>query len=157
MFGATRWSPFEELTTLHREMDRLFGRAYGESSGPAAGVFAPALEVLQGKDAWHVRVALPGVDPKNVQIDLAGDTVTIRGERSRTLPAGGDKSQAHLTEIAYGRFERTLSIPDAIESEKVSAAYNNGMLELTLPLRESVKPRRIEVKDTNAQKTLSAA
>lgn len=156
MFGkSTRWSPFEELTSLHREMDRLFGRAYGES-GTEAGVFAPALDVASGKDAWHIRVALPGVDPKGVQIDLAGDTLTIRGERTRTQPAGNDKTHAHLTEIAYGRFERTLTLPDAIDSEKVAATYNNGMLELTLPLRESVKPRRIEVKGAD-QKTLSAA
>ena len=156
MFGTTRWSPFEELTSLHREMDRLFGRAYGESSGTSAGAFAPAMEVLSGKDAWHVRVALPGIDPKEVQIDLAGDTLTLRGERSRKVPVGGDKAQAHLTEIAYGRFERTLTLPDAIDPEKVSATYNNGMLELALPLRESVKPRRIEVKSGD-QKSLHAA
>lgn len=156
MFGTTRWSPFEELTTLHREMDRLFGRASSESSGPAAGVFAPALEVMSGKDAWHVRVALPGIDPKDVQIDLAGDTLTIRGERTRTVPAGNDKTQAHLTEIAYGRFERTLTLPDAIDADKVSAAYSHGMLELTLPLRDSVRPRRIEVKGGD-QKSLHAA
>ncbi len=154
MFGTTRWSPFEELTTLHREMDRLFGRAYGDPG--TAGAFAPALEVLSGKDAWHVRVALPGIDPKNVQIDLSGDTLTIRGERSRTVPVGSDKTQAHLTEIAYGRFERALTLPDAIDSEKVTATYNNGMLELALPLRESLKPRRIEVK-AGDQKSLHAA
>jgi HSP20 family protein len=112
--------------------------------------------VLSGKDAWHVRVALPGIDPKNVQIDLAGDTLTIRGERSRIHPVGNDKTQAHLTEIAYGRFERTLTLPDAIDSDKVNATYNNGMLELSLPLRESLKPRRIEVKGGD-QKSLNAA
>jgi HSP20 family protein len=154
MFGTTRWSPFEELTTLHREMDRLFGRAYGESGTP--GAFAPALEVHSGKDAWHVRVALPGIDPKNVHIDLAGDTLTIRGERSAIQPVGTDKTQTHVSEIAYGRFERTLTLPDAIDSEKVSASYNHGMLELVLPLRESVKPRRIEVKSGD-QKSLHAA
>jgi HSP20 family protein len=156
MFGTTRWSPFEELTSLHREMDRLFGRAYGDSTGAPAGVFAPALEVTSGKDSWHVRVALPGIDPKDVQIDLAGDTLTIRGERTRTLPVGNEKGQPHVTEIAYGRFERTLTLPDAIDAEKVNATYNNGMLELALPLRESVKPRRIEVKGAD-QKTLHAA
>jgi HSP20 family protein len=154
MFGTTRWSPFEELTTLQREMDRLFGRAYGESGG--AGAFAPALEVLSSKDAWHVRVALPGIDPKNVQIDLAGDTLTIRGERSRSLPVGNDKTHAHVSEIAYGRFERTLTLPDAIDSDKVNATYSNGMLELSLPLRESLKPRRVEVKGGD-QKSLHAA
>jgi HSP20 family protein len=156
MFGTTRWSPFDELTSLHREMDRLFGRTFGDSHAPAGSTFAPALEVTSGKDGWHVRVALPGIDPKDVQIDLAGDTLTLRGERTRTVPAG-DKNHAHVTEIAYGRFERTLTLPDAIDQDKVSATYNNGMLELALPLRESVKPRRIEVKGTGEAKSLTAA
>jgi HSP20 family protein len=155
MFGMTRWSPFDELTSLHREMDRLFSRAYGES-GASASAFAPALEVTSAKDAWHVRVALPGIDPKDVQIDLAGETLTIRGERIRTVPVNSEKGQAHLSEIAYGRFERTLTLPDSIDAEKVSATYNHGMLELALPLRESVKPRRIEVK-AGDHKTLHAA
>jgi HSP20 family protein len=156
MFGINRWSPFEELTSLHREMDRLFGRAYGDPGEPSGG-FAPALEVTSGKDGWHVRVALPGIDPKDVQIDLAGDTLSIRGERARAVPANTEKGQTHLTEIAYGRFERTLTLPDAIDSDRVGAVYNNGMLELTLPLRESVKPRRIEVKGSADHKTLNAA
>jgi HSP20 family protein len=156
MFGTTKWTPFDELTSLHREMDRLFGRTFGESQASTLSTFAPALEVASGKDGWHVRVALPGIDPKNVQIDLAGDTLTIRGERTRTVPAS-EKNHTHVTEIAYGRFERTLTLPDAIDQEKVSATYNNGMLELALPLRESVKPRRIEVQSTGEPKTLTAA
>jgi HSP20 family protein len=156
MFGTTRWSPFDELTSLHREMDRLFSRTFGESQAPADSTFAPALEVTSGKDGWHVRVALPGIDPKDVQIDLAGDTLTIRGERTHTGQKG-DKNNAHVTEIAYGRFERTLTLPDAIDQDKVTATYNNGMLELALPLRESVKPRRIEVKGAGEAKALAAA
>ena len=156
MFGTTKWSPFDELTSLHREMDRIFGRTFGESQASTGSTFAPALEVASGKDGWHVRVALPGIDPKNVQIDLAGDTLTIRGERTRTVPAS-EKNHSRVTEIAYGRFERTLTLPDAIDQEKVSATYNNGMLELALPLRESVKPRRIEVKSAGEPKTLTAA
>ena len=136
----TRWSPFEELNTLQREMDRLFTRALEAPAGNASA-FAPAVEVASGKDGWDVRLALPGVDPRDVQVEVAGDTLTVRGERK----AGNGRPNPYISEIAYGRFERTLTLPDSIEGEKVGANYRNGMLELHLPLRESVKPRRIQI------------
>ena len=138
----TRWSPFEELTSLHREMDRLFQRSFGDSQTasqlPAA--FAPAIEVTSEKDGWNVRLALPGVEPKDVHIEVAGNALTVKGERRYE-----GKAEPYLTEITYGRFERTLQLPDSIDGEKVAATYRNGLLELRLPLRESVKPRKIEI------------
>ncbi|MBI2222923.1 MAG: Hsp20/alpha crystallin family protein [Acidobacteria bacterium] len=138
----TRWNPFEELTSLHREMDRLFSRAW-DTQGAAnpSAAFAPAIEVASEKDGWNVRLALPGVDPKDVHIEVAGNTLTVRGERRRE----DHKNEPYMSEITYGRFERTLTLPESIDGEKVTAAYRNGLLELTLPLRESVKPRKIEI------------
>jgi HSP20 family protein len=139
----TRWSPFEELTSLHREMDRVFGRAFGDvQSAPAsqAAAFAPAIEVASEKDGWNVRLALPGVEPKDVHIEVAGNTLTVKGERRREI-----KAEPYMSEITYGRFERTLQLPESIDGEKVAASYRNGLLELKLPLRESVKPRKIEI------------
>lgn len=138
----TRWSPFEELTTLHREMDRLFSRAFEAPSGqPASAAFVPAIEVVSAKDGWDARLALPGVDPKDVQIEVAGNTLIVRGERA----ARETRAEAYLSEITYGRFERTLTLPESIDGDKVTATYRNGMLELHLPLKESVKPRRIQI------------
>src|SRR5574338_652349 len=140
----TRWSPFEELTSLHREMDRLFGRAFGDVQSQAApasqAAFAPAIEVTSDKDGWNVRLALPGVEPKDVHIEVAGNTLTVKGERRRE-----SKNEPYMSEITYGRFERTLQLPESIDGEKVAAIYRNGLLELRLPLRESVKPRKIEI------------
>lgn len=145
----TRWSPFEELTSLHREMDRLFSRAFGDTPNapqqPAS--FVPAIEVASRKDGWNVRVALPGVDPKDVQIEVASNTLTIRGERRRE-----ETHEPYMTEISYGRFERTLQLPDSIDSERVSASYRNGVLELALPLHESVKPRKIQIAVAEGEK-----
>ena len=137
----TRWSPFEELTTLHREMDRLFQRAWGDTPAvnqPAS--FAPAIEVTSEKDGWNVRLAVPGVDPKDVQIEVARNTLIVRGERRSE-----SKTEPYMSEFSYGRFERTLQLPDTIDAEKVGATYRNGLLELRLPLHERVKPRKIEI------------
>jgi HSP20 family protein len=149
----TRWTPFEDLTTLHREMDRLFSRAFDNPATPtgANAAFVPAIEVDSEKDGWNVRLALPGVDPKDVHIEVAANSLTVRGERRRER-----KSESYLSEITYGRFERTLTLPESIDAEKVRAAYRNGLLELTLPLKESVKPRKIEIAvDRDEQKTLT--
>lgn len=138
----TRWSPFEELTSLHREMDRLFSRTWdNQGAANPSAAFVPAIEVASEKDGWNVRLALPGVDPKDVHIEVAGNTLTVRGERRRL----DEKNEPYVSEITYGRFERTLTLPDTIDGDKVTAAYRNGLLELTLPLRESVKPRKIEI------------
>jgi HSP20 family protein len=150
----TRWHPFDELTSLHREMDRLFTRAFDNPATPTSqpgAAFTPAIEVTSEKEGWNVRLALPGVDPKDVNIEVAGNTMTVRGERRRE-----HKVDPYLSEITYGRFERTLTLPESIDAEKVTAGYRNGLLELTLPLKESVKPRKIEIAvDRNEQKTLT--
>jgi HSP20 family protein len=86
-----------------------------------------------------------------VHIEVAANSLTVRGERRRER-----KSESYLSEITYGRFERTLTLPESIDAEKVRAAYRNGLLELTLPLKESVKPRKIEIAvDRDEQKTLT--
>lgn len=143
MLSMTRWNPFEELGTLHREMDRVFGRYVGEE--PAAGPgWTPATEVRTGDDGWRVRMALPGIDPSQVHVDLQGGSLTISGERTRTEENG----PGYASEIHYGRFERAFTLPAKVDAEKVSAHYENGMLELTLPLAEAAKPRRIEIGTT---------
>ena len=151
MLSMTRWNPFEELGTLHREMDRVFGRYVGD--GPAAGpAWTPATEVRTGDDGWTVRMALPGIEPNQVHVDLHGGSLTISGERTRTETDGN----GYASEIRYGRFERAFTLPAKVDAEKVSAHYENGMLELTLPLAETAKPRRIAIGTTAPADTVTA-
>ena len=142
MLSMTRWNPFEELTGLHREMDRVFGRYMGdERTGTPAAAWIPATEINRGDEGWKVRIALPGIDPKDVNIDLDGNNLTITGERTRA----GSGGEGRASEFHYGRFERTFTLPANVDSEKVSADYVHGVLELTLPLAETAKPRRIAI------------
>ena len=141
MLSMTRWNPLEDLGTLHREMDRVFGRYIG-SDEPAAGpAWTPATEVRTGDDGWKVRMALPGIDPGDVHVDLHGGSLTISGERTHTRENGN----GYASEIRYGRFERVFTLPAKVDAERVSAHYENGMLELTLPLAETARPRRIAI------------
>ena len=141
MLRMTRWNPFEELTSLHREMDRVFGRYAGDERAGAPAAWIPATEVNSSEDGWKVRVALPGIDPQDVHIDLHGNSLTISGERTRTETNG----QGRTSEFHYGRFERAFMLPANVDAEKVVASYDNGMLELSLPLAEAARPRRIAI------------
>ena len=107
----------------------------------------PATEVATAEDGWRVRVALPGIDAKDVEVDLHGNTLTVRGERADGRGGNG----WYESEIAYGRFERTFTLPSSVDANRVEAHFAHGMLELTLPLAESARPRRIEIGGRTAE------
>ena len=142
MMNLTRWNPFEELNSLHRELDRVFGHTQGEARSPVReAAWVPATEIATVPDGWQVRMALPGIDPGDVKIDLNGSTLTVAGERAR----GDENAELSRSEIGYGRFERMLTLPTSVDADRVEAKFDNGMLDLSLPLAASAKPRRIEI------------
>ena len=142
MMNVTRWNPFEELNSLHRDLDRVFGYTSGDGRTPVGEAsWAPATEIATVPDGWQVRMALPGIDPGDVKIDLNGDTLTVAGERSSRR----EDAELSRSEISYGKFERMLTLPTNVDTDRVEANFDNGMLDLSLPLAESAKPRRIEI------------
>ncbi|MCY4600092.1 MAG: HSP20 family small heat-shock protein [Acidobacteria bacterium] len=142
MMNVTRWNPFEELNSLHHELDRVFGYTGGEGRTPVGeSSWVPATEIATVPDGWQVRMALPGIDPGDVKIDLNGDTLTVAGERANRR----EDAELNRSEINYGRFERMLTLPSNVDTDRVEANFDNGMLDLSLPLAESAKPRRIEI------------
>jgi HSP20 family protein len=137
MFGLTRWNSFDDVFNFQREMDRLFNQFWSDlptrtAAGPASS--SPSFYVNQAEDGWRVDVPLPGIDPKDVSLEVASNNLTIRAE----VPSeGGDKN--------ISRYEQTLMIPQFLDLEKLTASHRHGMLRLTLPLKESVKPRRVQI------------
>ena len=145
MFGHTRWNSFDDVFNFQREVDRLFNQFWSDlPTRPASGQ-SPSFHVNQTEDGWRVDVPLPGIDPKDVSLEVASNNLTIRAE----VPSeGGDKS--------VSRYEQTLMIPQFLEIEKLTASHRHGMLRLTLPLKESVKPRRVQIEtQVENQKQLS--
>ena len=142
MMNLTRWNPFEEMNSLHRDLDRVFGYSQGEARTPVREAhWAPATEIATVPDGWQVRMALPGIDPGDVKIDLNGNMLTVAGDRTNSR----ENAELSHSEICYGRFERLLTLPSNVDTDRVEANFDNGMLDLTLPLAESAKPRRIEI------------
>jgi HSP20 family protein len=151
MLNVTRWTPWTELAGLHRDLDSIFGRVFGETASRAsttATTWAPAADVYRDGDKWMLSMALPGISPDKVEISVAGRTLRVRGER---VPHDGNKAEPILNEIGYGWFEREFTLPADIDAPRVEATYRHGMLELIAPMHEDAKPRRIEIKTDTKQ------
>jgi HSP20 family protein len=152
MFELTRRSPFGSMFQIHRELDDLVSRFLGRDvtptpyqgeTEPEPVTWWPAVESYSQDGNLHVRVALPGVDPKDVEVTVADDCLTVRGERK--AKTGEKNGGRFVREFAYGAFERTFSLPEGIDPSKVQAKYTNGMLELTMPAPVAVVPKKVEI------------
>jgi HSP20 family protein len=146
MFGLTRRNPFDEIFNVQRDIERMFENFWHEL--PARTTASPkgGVQVKTTDDGWRIDVPIPGIDPKNVSLDVAGNTLTIRGHE------GDEKSGDSI------RYEQSFTVPLFLDIEKLAASYRHGMLELTLPLKDSVKPRRVQIEGiTDTQKRISSA
>jgi len=137
MFGFNRWSPFGDVFDFQRDMDQFFNRVWNELPARTSGAPSTSFQVNTSEDGWRIDVPLPGIDPEHVTLEAAGNTLTIRAEEP------GDKHRGPMT-----RFEQTLTVPQFLDLDKISASHRHGMLRLTLPLRDSVRPRRIQIETT---------
>ena len=141
-------SLFDDLHSLHRELDSLFDRTWGTSGRllPSSGgrdVFYPELECYTKDGNIVYRMAIPGIDPQKVDLSLVGNQLTVKGERS--APAEVKDENWYVREFRYGQFERTFNLPEGVETDKINATFNNGILEISVPAA-NVLPRKIEVK-----------
>ncbi len=138
--------PFRELSSLQREVDRLFGDAFGGSSAPAtAGAWAPALDVEESEDAFTLHVELPGVSVDDVEVSLEENVLTVAGERRFYEDREGEGFRR--IERSFGRFHRAVRLPDRVDPDGVTATHRDGLLTIQVPKAEEAKPRRIEVRN----------
>jgi HSP20 family protein len=152
---------FNELSELKHVFDRLFSRVLNHSTSTdepeARLIFAvPPIEawVDNEKKEYHLSIAAPGVDPKELQLSLRGNNLTISGEHKS---ADNRKNADYLhQEFSYERFARKLVLPEGVETSKLTAEYKDGVLEVTAPLSESALPKKIEIKTETKAKGASA-
>jgi len=145
MFEVTPWRPLRELSNLRREMDDLWGNLTGEKEFlPMKGEWMPAVDVSETKDSLIVKAEIPGMESKDIDVSLCGDLLTIKGEKKQKTEE--KKENYHRIETRYGAFSRTIRVPVSVNSEKIKASYDNGVLKITLPKKEEVKAKQIEIK-----------
>jgi HSP20 family protein len=131
----TRWNRVDDIFAFQHEVDRLFNQFWSElPTRPTAANSSPSFQVNASEDSWRIDIPIPGIDPKDVNLDVAGNTLSIRAESN-----SGDK------EAGVARYEQSFTVPPFLDLDKLSASHRHGMLRLTLPLKESVKPRRIQI------------
>ncbi len=140
-----RWDPFEEIRAIQREISNLFDRFFGSTQlAPARTVsWVPPLEAFYHKDHLILRFFLPGVDPKTVDVSVTGNVLTVRGERKLEMDI--PQEDYLFCEVAYGPFERTVNLPAEVKTDQVNARYQHGVLEVSLPLAEAARPRKVPV------------
>lgn len=145
MSNLTRWEPMREMMTLREAMDRLFDDAFTRPINLRDGGWsAPAVDLYQTDDEVVVKAALPGFKADEVQINVTGDVLTIRGEMKHEEEKK-DKAW-HIREHRWGSFERSIGLPTAVVSDRADANFENGILTITFPKAEEVKPKTISVK-----------
>ena len=133
----------DRITSMRAEMDRIYYSTFGSSFRSSASLsrWNPAVNVYQDKDQFIVVAELPGVKKEEIEISLHDDTLTISGERKRE----GSSEQVLLTERFYGKYQRSLTLPTAVDPDKVKASYRDGLLQVVLPKAEEAKSKQIEV------------
>lgn len=147
MMNLVRWEPFRDLVSLREAMDRLFEESFVRPRArwlAPAGVETLAVDMYETDDAVVVKSAIPGAKPEDLDVSVTGDTLTIKGE-TRTEEEVKEENYIRR-ECRYGSFCRSLTIPVPVVSDKAEAEFEDGVLILTLPKAEEVKPKAIKVK-----------
>ena len=140
------WRPFREVSRLRNEMDRLWDDYFG--AGRRAfrmeEAWLPAVDVSETGDKVTVKAEIPGMEAKDIEISMVGDTLTIKGEKKAETEE--KEENYHMVERTYGSFSRAMKLPAVVDAEEVEATYKNGVLTVVLPKKEEVKPKAIEIK-----------
>jgi len=144
MADLTLWEPLNDLMTMRDWMDRFIDRFWGRDLIGFGMFETPPVDMYQTEDEVIVKATIPGVKPEDLQISVAGDVLTIRGEVKQEEET--KNKTYHLRERRYGTFSRSFPLPTAVVADKAHAEFENGILTLVLPKAEEVRPKTITVK-----------
>jgi HSP20 family protein len=140
-----RFDPFREFATMHDRMNRLFGDMYLRDDDVAVrGTWTPSVDIYEN-DAHDlvIKADLPDMTREDIEVTVENNTLTLRG--TKKPPADVKEDQYRRIERNYGTFSRSFTLPNTVDTAKVSAEYRNGVLTVTLPFREEAKPRTVNV------------
>jgi HSP20 family protein len=143
MSNLVQYKPSRDMMTLREAMDQLFDEAFTRPFGMSE-FSMPAIDLYQTNEDVIVKAALPGMTAEDVEISVAGDMLTLKGEIQRKDER--EDAAYLIREQRYGRFERSLMLPTEVQSDKAQAEFENGILTVTLPKAEQVRPKTITVK-----------
>ena len=146
MTVLTRWEPFREFATLQDRMNRVFRESYndaGRDESLTTSSFAPAVDVYEDEHKVTLKIEVPGIDEKDIDVRVENNTLTVHGERK--IEKEEKEENYRRVERQYGSFTRTFTLPQTVDTENVSANYDKGVLKITLPKKAEAKPKQIKV------------
>ncbi|PMB02972.1 molecular chaperone [Fischerella thermalis CCMEE 5198] len=142
--ALVRWEPFREIDTLQRQMNRLFDELMPTVRETANGItFVPPAEMEETPDVIHLKLEVPGMDAKDLDVQVSADSVSIMGERKSETKT--EEKGMTRTEFRYGKFQRVIPLPARVQNTNVQAEYKDGILKLTLPKAEEEKNKVVKV------------
>jgi HSP20 family protein len=146
MLTMNRWHPFDDLFAMEREVDRMF-KQFSEARRHAAWASSsPAFHVTPREDSWSIDIPVPGIEPNDLTLEVAGNYLTVRTREASDAPAS---DRTH--------FEQTMKVPPFLDIDQLTASHRHGMLHLRVPLKDSVKPRRVQIgTDAEERRQLAA-
>jgi len=150
MAALIRWQPYNEMVSLSDVMDRMLNRAFVrpfdafDTASYWDGTRAMPIDMIEDKDGYTVKASVPGIKPEELDINIENNVVTIRAERK--AEENKDEDTVRWQERYYGKLERCFTLPVEVDAEKAKAELEHGVLKLSLPKAEAVKPKTIQVK-----------
>jgi HSP20 family protein len=153
MTVLTRWDPFRELYALQNRMGRLFEEQYGggREDSLTAGAFVPPVDVYEDEHSVQLKLEVPGIEEKDLNVKVENNTLTVSGERK--FEKEEKEENFHRIERRYGSFSRSFTLPNTVNTEDINASYDSGVLTIKLGKRAEAKPKQIKV-SVGSQKTL---
>lgn len=150
--SIVRYDPFRDIRNLQEEVNRLFSNnlshGFGDE-GIARGAWNPSVDIYENKDQIVLETELPGMNREDFDVAIENNVITVRGERR--FEKKDEADNYHRVERSYGSFSRSFTLPQIVSAEGATAEYRNGVLRVTLPKREEVKARRIEIKGDDSE------
>ncbi len=149
MSDLKKWEPFRDLSIVQREMDDMFRRFFGTFAPlnifrrELKGEWYPVMDLYTKDNKFVVHADIPGVDPKDVEISVTGNLLTIKGERKSDVEEKKEGYMFH--ETSMGVFERTITLPEGVDTAKIHATYKNGVLEVSMPAKAEALPKKVKV------------
>jgi HSP20 family protein len=143
MTVITRWDPFREFSTLQDRMNRLFRESQGPEEALTTSSFAPPVDVYEDDHNVTLKIEVPGIEEKDIDVRIENNVLTVHGERK--FEKEEKEENFRRVERQYGSFTRTFTLPNTVDAEKVSANYDKGILKIALPKKAEAKPKQIKV------------
>jgi len=154
MTMITRWDPFREFATLQDRMNRLFRDSYGQEGREESlttTTFAPPVDVYEDEHSVTLKIEVPGIEEKDIDVRIENNTLTVHGERR--FEKEEKEENYRRVERQYGSFTRTFTLPNTVDQESVQANYDKGVLKIKLAKKAEAKPKQIKV-NVGSEKTL---